>query len=641
MGSTMDAAGCKNQEIVPNNLKKQLAFAVRSIQWSYAIFWSISSKNPGVLEWFDGYYNGDIKTRKTVQAGEVNTDEQGLQRSEQLRELFESLLVGESNPQTKRPAAALSPEDLTDAEWYYLVCMSFTFNIGQSLPGRALKKNQAIWLCNAHQAESKVFSRSLLAKSACIQTVLCFPHLGGVVEVGITEQVAEDPNLVQLMKTSLYEMPYPVIDNTSSHISENAGNDKHISSLKFDDDMLESSIDPPVEMQIASIGSPNNGSNGYETAKPVEDSYIVDMNGEASPVQGDRLMEEEIASHMHNSVNSSDSISQNNGNKEKICLISNGEKMKSCLYDIQEYEQDMNCLDRQQEDIHYHGILSSLLKSSHQLILGPSFRNRNRDSCFSSWKKDGLPCIQKPQTGTPQKLLKKVLLEVSKMHQGTFVGSMKDDEKIESVCQLEENKNEDNHGLSEQKHKEKINDRFNILSSLVPTNGKVDKVSILDDTVEYLMELKRRINKLESDKEVIPKTRRKPGDSSERTSDNYGSNKVENGKRGHTKKRKVREADDVELPSKRHLLGESSSTDDISVYMIGKEIVIDLKFPSRDGVLLGIMEVMSNFHLDCNSIQSTNSEGVLSVTIRSKTKGLKLPSTAKIKEALQRVIHNW
>ena len=84
-----------------------------------------------MLEWGEGYYNGDIKTRKTLQSVELNADQMGLQRSEQLRELYESLSAGESSPVARRPSAALSPEDLSDAEWYYLVCMSFVFNLGQ------------------------------------------------------------------------------------------------------------------------------------------------------------------------------------------------------------------------------------------------------------------------------------------------------------------------------------------------------------------------------------------------------------------------------------------------------------------------------------------------------------------------------
>ncbi|XLT09569.1 hypothetical protein HN51_055362 [Arachis hypogaea] len=77
-----------------------------------------------------GYYNGDIKTRKTSQGVKLNSDQIGLQRSEQLRELYKSLKAVEASPQTKRRSVALSPEDLSDTEWYYLVCMSFVFNIG-------------------------------------------------------------------------------------------------------------------------------------------------------------------------------------------------------------------------------------------------------------------------------------------------------------------------------------------------------------------------------------------------------------------------------------------------------------------------------------------------------------------------------
>lgn len=84
-----------------------------------------------VLAWGDGYYNGDIKTRKTTQPTEFKADQIGLQRSEQLRELYFSLSVDETNQQTRRASVSLSPEDLTAAEWYYLVCMSFTFGPGQ------------------------------------------------------------------------------------------------------------------------------------------------------------------------------------------------------------------------------------------------------------------------------------------------------------------------------------------------------------------------------------------------------------------------------------------------------------------------------------------------------------------------------
>ncbi|VAH50591.1 unnamed protein product [Triticum turgidum subsp. durum] len=151
----------------------QLAAAVRSINWSYAIFW--------VLTWKDGFYNGEIKTRKVTSSADLTADQLVLQRSEQLRELYESLLSGQCDHRARRPAAALSPEDLGDTEWYYIVCMGYAYRPGQGLPGRSFASNEHVWLCNAQCADTKTFQRALLAK-----TVACIPLMGGVLELGTT-----------------------------------------------------------------------------------------------------------------------------------------------------------------------------------------------------------------------------------------------------------------------------------------------------------------------------------------------------------------------------------------------------------------------------------------------------------------------
>ena len=84
-----------------------------------------------VLTWKDGFYNGEIKTRKITNGTDLTADRLLLQRSEQLRELHGSLLSGECDHRARRPAASLSPEDLGDAEWYYTVCMTYAFRPGQ------------------------------------------------------------------------------------------------------------------------------------------------------------------------------------------------------------------------------------------------------------------------------------------------------------------------------------------------------------------------------------------------------------------------------------------------------------------------------------------------------------------------------
>ncbi|KAL2544136.1 Transcription factor GLABRA 3 [Forsythia ovata] len=631
----------QSQEEVPENLKKQLALAVRSIQWSYAIFWSISSKQPGVLKWGDGYYNGDIKTRKTVQAEELNADQLGLQRSEQLRELYASLSAGETSPQAKRPSAALSPEDLTDTEWYYLVCMSFVFNVGQGLPGRTLAKNQTIWLCNAHRADTKVFSRSLLAKSASIQTIVCFPHLGGVVELGVTELVFEDHKLIQNIKTSFLEVPYPNVSKIPDPIPDNARNNNGLVYPQVN--MPETSLNQLVEYPEVNIYSPNNSSNDFGAKQPNEELNMVeDIDGEACQMQSWQFMDDEISNCVNNSTNSSDCISQTCDNPEDIVPISNGKKVTdNGMHQAQESnQQKLNSSDLRGDDIHYQSVLSNLLKTSQQLILGPYFSNSNKESSFISWRKDKLWSSQIPQTGTPQRLLKKVLIEVARMHERCQHESGKYDGKRDGLPKPEIDEIDRNHVLSERKRREKINERFLILGSLVPSGGKVDKVSILDRTIERLRELEKRIEELESHRDVgmlESRTRSKPYDAIERTSDNYGTNKHGNSKKSLTNKRKACDMEEPGTDNGCSLLRDSS-TDNVTVSVVDKDVLIEMRSPWRESLLLEVMEAISKLHLDSQTVRSSNTDGILSLTIKAQFKGSKTASTGSITQVLQKVI---
>nr|AOY10782.1 bHLH transcription factor [Camellia sinensis] len=611
----MASGGHHNQEGVPEDLRNQLAVAVRTIQWSYAIFWSISSRQPGVLEWGDGYYNGDIKTRKTVQAVEFNADQLGLQRSEQLRELYESLSAGESSPQARRPSAALSPEDLTDTEWYYLVCMSFVFNIGQGLPGRTLANGQPIWLCNAHYADSKVFSRSLLAKSASIQTVVCFPFLGGVVELGVTDLILEDPGFIQHIKTSFLEIPYPIVYEAS---------DKDLIHATLDRDILDdTNFNPIVGCEELNVCSPNDSSNKFG------------LNEESFMVEG---LNDEVSNCVHNSMSSSDCISQTLVSPETVCPFLKGQNENDgFLLDLQEQNQMKPAsTGLQDNDIHYQSVLSTLLKTSHQLILGPNVRNCNQESSFVSWKKCSFVGIQMPRIGTPQRLLKKVLFEVAQMHSVFLLDSRENNGERDGLWRPQVDDIDSNHVLSERRRREKINKRFSVLGSLVPSTSKVNKVSILDNTIKYLKDLERRVEELDSFKEVVEqeaRTRRKPQDSAERTSDNYANNI----KKPLINKRKACDIGEIE-PEINQMVLKNSSNDSVTVSMIEKDVLIEVRCPWRECLLLEIMDAISHLHLDSYSIQSTNTDGILSLTVKSKFKGSEVASARIIRQALQRAV---
>lgn len=619
------ASGMENQGEIPANLKKQLALAVRKIQWSYGIFWSISTRQPGVLEWGDGYYNGDIKTRKTIQAVELNTDQIGMQRSEQLRELYESLSAGESSPQVRRPSAALSPEDLTDTEWYYLVCMSFIYDIGQGLPGRTLTTGQPTWLCNAHYADSKVFTRSLLAKSASIQTVVCFPFRGGVIELGVTEQVSEDPGVIHQVKGTLLE-----IQKFCALIGDTIDQDD-VDIL--DHDILDVKL-VPVAREL-DMASPDTSSNGFEANQLPENSFVVEaINGVASQAQSWQFMDDEYSNCLHHSVNSSDCISQTIVEPTNLRSVQEDDKAndpQGCGY------RKPTILENEIDDVHYQSVLSSLLRTSHQLIVGPHFQRGNRESSFVAWKKGRFPSRQTTQGGTPQGVLKRILFQVPRMYDNALQSPLEDGGE-NGVWRPEADEIGLNHAISERKQKEKINDRLGVLKSMVPSVSKVDKLSILDDTIAYLRELQRKVEELESwgiGMEVEAKSRRKPHDMVERTSDNCGTHVTGSGKKPVTNKRKASNIDSMELET-NSVVQRDVSADNLTVKINDRTVLIEMRCSSREGVLLEIINEVNNLHLDSHSVQSSTIDGILSLTIKSKFTGSTVMSAATIKQALRR-----
>ncbi|GMI98399.1 GLABRA 3, GLABROUS 3 [Hibiscus trionum] len=608
---------------VPENIRKRLAVAVRSIQWSYAIFWSFSATQQGELQWGDGYYNGDIKTRKTVQALELKADRIGLHRSEQLRELYESLLEGETD-QTKRPSAALSPEDLSDTEWYYLVCMSFVFDTGQGLPGKALASGETIWLCNAQSADSKIFTRSLLAK-----TVVCFPYLGGVIELGVTELVSEDPNLLQHIKASLLNFSKPVCSEKSSSVHHNADDDKDPICAKVNHDIvdlldLENLYSPTKEIKF-DLHFPDECLNGSEQIHQMDDSFMLeDVNGVASQVQSWHFTDDDFSIREKAAISSP---KQGSISRSRFKGLNEGNHTILSSLDLED-----------EDDLHYKRTASVILRSSNWSIESSGFHTCGYKSSFIKWKKEGMGNVHRPRV--QQNIFKKILLAVPLMHGGNSLRSLKGNGRKDCLKKLE-NDNTVGCVLPEKRREE---ENFRFLGSIVPSISEIDKESILKDTIKYLKELEARIEELESCKnsmEYEPRPRRNCLDVVEQTSYNSENRKVHNVKKSWINKRKACDIDES-LPETGSELNIGTAKDgltpEVKVSIRELEVIIEIRCPSRKFLLLDIMEAINKLHLDANMIQSSTLDGLVTLTLKSKFRGAAIAVPAgMIKQALRRV----
>lgn len=123
-----------------------------------------------------------------------------------------------------------------------------------------------------------------------------------------------------------------------------------------------------------------------------------------------------------------------------------------------------------------------------------------------------------------------------------------------------------------------------------------DKVSILDDTIEYVQELERKVKELESCRAKLEA--------------NY-----DNSKTSRAKKRKSRDIYESEAEFERF-----ATADNINVSINEKDVQIEIKCPWREGMLLEIMDAISNLHLYSHTVQSSTNRGILSLTIKSEVR---------------------
>ncbi|KAJ6412344.1 hypothetical protein OIU84_005409 [Salix udensis] len=90
-----------------------------------------------------------------------------------------------------------------------------------------------------------------------------------------------------------------------------------------------------------------------------------------------------------------------------------------------------------------------------------------------------------------------------------------------------------NHVLAERRRREKLNERFIMLRSLVPFVTKMDKASILGDTIEYVKQLCQKIQDLEArNKQMESEQRPRPVDRPQRTTTSDGLKKQKSGSHG-------------------------------------------------------------------------------------------------------------
>ncbi|BBN01146.1 transcription factor MYC2 [Marchantia polymorpha subsp. ruderalis] len=654
----MAGAGKRNSstliEVPKATLRGQLQAAVQSIKWTYTAFWQ-QSKQKEVLVWGDGYYNGAIKTRKTVQAAELSQEELGMQRTRQLRDLYETLsTAGDGNQSTtRRPSAALTPEDLTETEWFYLLCMSCSFSPENGLPGKALAQGRHLWLTETNEASPEVFTRSLLAKTARIQTVLCIPLCKGVVEFGTTE----------LGDTLLQQQQQQQPGRSGANVDQHGASAAWLSTSSPWASVNVSHQDSMVTFSHEAARDSAHG-HGHGLHDDAVAMLVDDQKSMGASAKSWDLLSDHIDGLPGSDISLDPYVGSGTNSSSDLMLLSARHPSSQPLQHLRRFGSQRaaaHSLDHAEPDP------LTRYDRQRQQPLGST-------SAFVDWRMTAGSAPKAPLPGNQQWMLKNALFHITHLYsaprsdEATLVSA--DNRSRSGGPRKPAGAQEDlnvSHVLAERRRREKLNDRFMSLRALVPFVTKMDKASILGDAIEYVKQLQKRIQELElRDKQAesshLPRShaddlsKSQLGDSTPKTSPSETFNSshfeiVSNGNHmtgietnvnvsfdgasnsdpkvpsgDNEMKSSPSLASDREDPGFCNSDGESNATqakrlDGVKANVkvtADDDVSLELNCPWRKTLLVDVLRTLNDLQLDVFVVQASTSDGTLATVFKGK-----------------------
>uniref|UniRef100_A0A7N0SYA4 BHLH domain-containing protein n=1 Tax=Kalanchoe fedtschenkoi TaxID=63787 RepID=A0A7N0SYA4_KALFE len=518
-------------------------------------------------------------------------------------------------------------------------------------------------------------------QSARVQTVLCIPVADGVVEFGSTEMIQEDLGLVRHVKTFFHDY------NRSQHapppkpaLSGHSTSNPATSSQCFHSP-------PPFAGMSSNNNHSNPGNNDEDEDEEEENEEPGGLDSEAGTgrVAGEvsELMQMEI-SDLDIRVRSPEDASNNlesdfnvlpasriQKNKDDGHFTTESYKIDSArrwalmqnqmrtggvhLLQPPPFSETQLLEDLTQEDSHYSHTVSSILHHHQQPPLPESFFSAedlilSADSAFAKWTLYGDQVAATTTGGAgSQWLLKFILFTVPYLH-GKYPEEnepCKSADMSEAAQQLKKGAGapqEDmsvNHVLAERRRREKLNERFVILRSLVPFVTKMDKASILGDTIEYLKQLRRKIQDLEVKAKQMEVEQRSGLTSQDRTWSGTGSEKRKMRAVEVTGSPKpVTVVEPPPPPPPVELLGLMDANT-VQVSIIETDALVELQCPYREALLLDVMMKLRDLRIEVTAVQSSVTDGSFVAELRAKVKenvnGKKM-KIAEVKRAIYQII---
>ncbi|KAJ7556913.1 hypothetical protein O6H91_05G104300 [Diphasiastrum complanatum] len=431
---------------------QQLKMMLESIGWSYVVTWSLTSQNRSLV-WNDGLEMMNINECQFISYPSVS-------------------------------------EYQRIKHYFHTVYKSCVFAAGYGFAGEALQSGQYLWLNGRQVLRSTVLEQAQFLKDAQIETILFIPRQDGVLELGTTDHVQENYNLVHRVCNFFSSTPITIVVDECSLPTEPL---QTISGSSI-------ALSYPVPNLITTIP----GVSEKREYIPDYSTMIGHEHQESSALGIWRSPETSRYGSILEEPNTSFEISNSDINilNDAVESLNAG-----IFYDEPEWistsSQNSSGLDprilAQFEELkmpsknvtQLNKIKAGAFKKYHPNSTLPSFKRTQVDRCMFESLHKILRDMHAAQIEKAE--AERLQISPSSSHGGSLT----------RISFLSQEEAANNHRIAERKRRRKLGQQLSTLRSLIPSTSKGDKLSILENAISYLKELQASVEDLEKQKREL------------------------------------------------------------------------------------------------------------------------------------------